>query len=169
MSKLFEDETRVKLYVKDDALRTPVLRFPMARYSGELPSLVLVRSSETGRALIAGTGLWGNPNMPVEADAVRVGPSVINALGRPGEPSPGRHHPAVVRRARLVDIAIYQRGLGFPVLVAVLICVAAIVTAVATFSASKAPVGPALTALILACLAAVATAVKSLRDKVAAV
>jgi hypothetical protein len=168
MPTLFEQEEPVKLYLKDDAVSTPILRFPMGKYSGELPHLVLVRSSETGRALIAGTALWGNSNMGVEADAVRVAPSVIRALERPKEPSSGRYHPAVVKRARLGDIAIYQRGLGLPLGVAAVVCLAAVAGAIATFITSKAPFGFALTVLVLVCLAAVATAGKSVRDKVSA-
>jgi hypothetical protein len=168
MPKLFEDAQEVKLYVKDDSPATLVLHFPMVRYSGELPSLVLVRSSATGRALIAGTALWGNPNMAASADAVRVGPAVIRKLEREGELSVDRYYKAVVKRARLVDIVIHQRGLGFPLALALLICAAAVAGAVVTFSTSRAPAGLALSVLVLACLAAAATAINSVRDKLAA-
>jgi hypothetical protein len=168
MTKLLQAETKVNLYLKDAGRSAPVLCFPMAHYGGELPALVLARSLDTGRALIAGTAFWGNPNMSAEADAVRVGPSVMRALQRPGEPFRERYHPTVVRRARLVDIAIHERGLGMPFLVALLCCAAAVMGAVAAFSTSEAPLGLGLSALVLACLAAVASAVKSIHDKLSA-
>lgn len=165
---LFDDETEVKLYVKDDGLRTPVLRFPTGKYSGDLPELVVVRSLNSGRSLIAGTAWWGSPGMPPEADAVRVGPGGLRALEGPGEPSTGRYRPATVRRARFVDVARHQRGLGVPIGIAVITAIAAVAAAVAAFVTSTAPAGLGLLVLVLASLGAMAPAAKSIRDMVRA-
>ena len=157
-------DTPVELYVTGDTQTTPVLRFPMVAYEGSLPRLVRVRSAASGKTLIAGTGLWGNPNMPPAADGVRVGPEVIRRLQRPGE-SAGRSHKANVRTARLGDLLIHQRGLGAPIALALVLCAFAIGGAVATFLTSRAPAGLALAVLCLGCLASLGTAGKSINDK----
>lgn len=158
-------DTRVNLYVNNDGETGLVLKFPVAKYGDGLPSLVRVRSAVTGKTLIAGTGVWGNPNMPPEADAVRVPPGVTAKLQRSGEAAAGRYHAADVRTARLADLAIHQKGLGAPIVLALVVCLGALAGAVATFVTSQAPVGLTLAGLCLVSLASLGTAGRSINDK----
>lgn len=167
MPKLFESDTRVMLHVNPADGDGKRLRFPMV-IDGDVPALVRVRSCSTGKTMIVGTGVWGNPNMPSTADAVKASASVLRKLQRSGEPAQTRAHEAKVRRARLADVLIHQRGLGFPIGLALLICLASIAGAVAAFTTSRAPAGVALVVLVLGCLAAVGVAIKSIREKLAA-
>jgi hypothetical protein len=155
-------ETVVKLR-ETDSLQGRHVRFSASdpRFKeGEMPGRVLVRSQQTGKAALAGTGFWGKAALSEEFTAVEASPELIRTIGK-GKLEKDKRHGAKIKRASVVDVAIYAKGFWLPSIFALLVALAATVGAAASVVYSEAPL--AVVAIVIA-LSAFTELGKALRD-----
>jgi hypothetical protein len=103
---------------------------------------VVVRSKDTKRVEIAGTGWWGSREMNPEYVGVEASPDLVEKMRGHGAAASGTDaKPKVtIERARLWHIARYARGFWAPTIVALLAAAAAIAGVVVSLvSAMLAP------------------------------
>lgn len=127
---------------------------------GEIPGRVLVRSQQTGKAALAGTGLWGKAASSETFTAVEASPELIRVIGK-GKLENNKRHGAKIKRAGVVDVAIYAKGFWLPGILALLVALGATVGAAASIIYSEAPL--AVVAIVIA-LSAFTEVGKALRE-----
>lgn len=137
------------------ALKNDVAKLPMQFFddAAQDERWVKLRRSHRDTPIILSADWWGSRDSDATGNAVRVGPRTFRALG-----SPGSSETVDVSRAGWWDVIRYARGFRIRVLWALLIMIASVVAAIASFLSSQAPIGIALAALSLVCLAAIVRA-----------
>jgi hypothetical protein len=170
MRALPADPVEVRLVARDE-LEGMRVRLPMhdQRYkrNGDLPSLVVVRSSQGGHEEIAGTGWWGAAETNPEEIAVEASPSLVRAMAGSGNPSSGPNgRRATIKRARWRDIAFCGHGFWIPAIIAVLTAVVAVAGTAFNLAKDNVPLKVWLPLLVLAVAAALTRAARDIVNAV---
>jgi hypothetical protein len=133
----------VRLKEKEE-LKGMCIRFaqqdPRFDDAADLPKLVVVQSSSSGRQAIARTGWWGNLNMNPQWDAAEASTDLVRAMRRRGSGKDTTDSAkAKVRKAKRRDVAIYARGFWLPMWGVVVEALAAIAAAAFGILTATAP------------------------------
>lgn len=155
--------------VGNEELQGMHVRFPLQdpRFDpqADLPSLVVVQSTESGRQELARTGWWGSTEMNPKYVAVEASIDLLRAMRHRRVPSsPDCDESALVRVARGRDIAIHARGFWTPVWLAMLEAVAAVALAAAGILMTSAPFGIVAAVLGIVALAELAKTARRIKD-----